>query len=65
MGERRRGARFIREVGFPARLASEADSIHVYPTFGRAHDTEHGTSCWCQPERDREEPRVIVHRPEQ
>ena len=39
--------------------------IHVYPTFGRKHDTDHGTNCWCQPERDAEEPRVIVHHPEQ
>lgn len=43
----------------------ETSDIHVFPCFGRKHDTDHGLACWCQPERDGEEPRVIVHRPEQ
>lgn len=38
------------------------DNIHVYPLFGREHDTEHGMDCWCEPYRDDKEPREIIHR---
>lgn len=41
------------------------DIIHVYPLFGREHDAGHGMNCWCQPERDVDEPNVIIHHAEQ
>lgn len=34
--------------------------IHVYPTYGRSHVLE-GLSCWCHPERDKDEATVIIH----
>lgn len=33
--------------------------IHVYPTFGPAHDLT--PTCWCQPQPDTEQAAVIVH----
>lgn len=35
--------------------------IHVYPMFGREHDTDHGLDCWCWPTFDEKCPNVIVH----
>ena len=60
MAERRTGFKFIGEVSYGVLGAGE--DVHVYPLFGREHDIDHGAACWCEPERDREEPRVIVHK---
>lgn len=39
---------------------NEAD-IHVYPLDDiEEHDTE-TRNCWCNPDQNRDEPRVIVH----
>lgn len=40
-----------------------ADEQHVYPTFGREHVMT--MECWCLPERDPEEPKVVIHHVEQ
>jgi hypothetical protein len=39
------------------------DEVHVYPLFGREHQLVN--TCWCQPERDTQEPAMLVHHPEQ
>ena len=39
------------------------EPIHVYPLFGREHVTD--GPCWCEPEPLPDEPRVLVHHPEQ
>lgn len=50
----------------PHVVANDGDlaHFHVYPLFGREHVTD-GLGCWCQPEPLPDEPRVIVHHPEQ
>lgn len=65
MASRRHGTKFICEIPVDSWWTLAGEDIHVFPTYGRAHDTDHGIACWCGPERDGEEPRVIVHRPEQ
>jgi hypothetical protein len=39
--------------------------IHVYPTYGREHDTE-GADCWCSPTsedyRGNGGSRLVIHR---
>jgi len=43
---------------------SEASKlIHVYPTFGRPHVLL-GYTCWCRPEIDAENDRVVIHHEE-
>ncbi|CAN5815546.1 hypothetical protein BH20PSE1_BH20PSE1_01220 [soil metagenome] len=39
------------------------EEIHVIPEFGREHECS--PCCWCDPERDVEEPLVLIHHPEQ
>lgn len=34
-----------------------SDDLHVYPTFGRAHELR--WNCWCRPQGDWENGRVI------
>ena len=46
-------------------LLEALDYIHVYPLFGREHDTDHGPLCWCQPEAEPDAPEVLVHKAEQ
>jgi hypothetical protein len=46
-------------------MDDEDEIIHVYPLFGREHDTDHGAACWCQPEPLPDELRVLVHHVEQ
>jgi hypothetical protein len=36
--------------------------VHVYPLFGREHKLDN--DCWCQPERDPQEPTLLLHHPE-
>lgn len=38
------------------------DYIHVMPVGDLREHLSQGLECWCQPEQDEEEPRVIVHR---
>ncbi len=38
----------------------DVDIIHVYPLFGREHVIL-GLNCWCHPERDEAEPRLVIH----
>lgn len=45
---------------FTPLICEENQEVHVYPLFGREHEFE-GLSCWCHPERDVAEPRVVVH----
>lgn len=33
--------------------------LHVVPAFGREHVCDE--ACWCHPEPDADEPKVIVH----
>ncbi len=40
---------------------SEVELVHVYPLFGKAHDTDHGLECWCHPSLDDDCPAVVVH----
>lgn len=35
------------------------DGVHVFPLFGRAHVLT--MDCWCHPQRDTEEPSVVIH----
>lgn len=35
------------------------DYTHLVPEFGRAHVLDQ--DCWCEPEPDPEEPRVLQH----
>jgi hypothetical protein len=32
-------------------IFEEREVIHIYPLFGREHDTS-GVECWCHPETD-------------
>lgn len=40
------------------------DLVHVYPLFGREH-VLNGFACWCNPERDLDNPYVVIHNAEQ
>jgi hypothetical protein len=34
--------------------------IHVFPVFGKTHVLD-GIGCWCHPELDVEQPKVVIH----
>jgi hypothetical protein len=37
--------------------------VHVFPVYGREHVMSR--DCWCYPERDLDEPALIIHNVEQ
>lgn len=46
-------------IAAPDDYEQSGEDRHVYPTFGPPHVM--WDRCWCNPERDEEEPRVVVH----
>jgi len=46
-------------INAPADYYQPGDNRHVYPTFGPPHVM--WDFCWCHPERNGEDSRVIVH----
>lgn len=40
-------------------MRDEDGTVHVAPLIGREHDFD--DHCWCHPERDKDEPQLVVH----
>ena len=42
--------------------ATWLETFHVLPTFRDEPRHDASTTCWCEPEQDREEPRLWIHK---
>lgn len=51
-----------RTVGIDVCKNGHARRVHVYPVFPGEREHEERITCWCDPEPDPEEPRVIIHK---
>jgi hypothetical protein len=50
----------------PREDASDADRdgyVHVYPLFDGREHVCCGFTCWCDPQPDWDNPRVVIHNP--